>query len=299
MPRPRIAIATCAAYPELKGDDELLCEALRQRGCEAASAVWDEDGVAWGEFDLCLVRSTWDYHDKYDEFLAWTRRVDAATGLHNPADLIAWNSEKRYLRELAEAGVPTVPTWWVEHGAGVDLEAELATRGWEEAVIKPVVDLGAKNLHRVRVDEAQQALATVLERQEAMVQPFLPSLESEGELSLIYIQGELSHTVRKRPAEGDFRVQSIWGGTVAPAKAELQQVEVAERALTQLDEPPLYARVDLVTDLDGNPALIELELIEPNLYLSTDPEAVDRLSTAVVEGALPTADRRPPQSPRP
>jgi glutathione synthase/RimK-type ligase-like ATP-grasp enzyme len=121
-----------------------------------------------------------------------------------------------------------------------------------------------------------------MERQGAMIQPFLPSLEAEGELSLIYIEGEFSHAVRKRPTPGDFRVQSIWGGTMAPAEAETRHVEVAERALGQLDEPPLYARVDLVTDLDGNPALIELELIEPNLYLSTDPGAVDRLANATL-----------------
>lgn len=282
MPPPRIAIATCAAYPELKGDDELLREALARRGCKARSVVWDEAGTDWGETDLCLVRSTWDYHDKYEEFLAWTRRAKAATSLHNPADLIAWNSDKRYLRELADAGVPTVPTLWVERGAEVDIAAELVERGWDEAVIKPVVDLGAKNLHRVQADKAQEALATVLSRQEAMVQPFLPSLETEGELSLIYIEGKFSHAVRKHPAKGDFRVQSIWGGTVAAAKPEPQHVEVAERALAQLSEPPLYTRVDLVSDLNGTPALIELELIEPNLYLSTDGPAADRLAKAVL-----------------
>ncbi|HEU4461443.1 MAG TPA: hypothetical protein VFR75_02505 [Solirubrobacterales bacterium] len=282
MPRPRIAIATCAAYPELKGDDELLCEALRRRGCEAESVVWDEVGVEWGEFDLCLVRSTWDYQDKYEEFLAWTKRVEAATTLRNPADLIAWNSDKRYLRELAEAGVPSIPTVWVERDTQIGLAAELANRGWEEAVIKPVVDLGARNLHRVRASEAQQALATVLERQQAMVQPFLSSLETEGELSLIYIEGKFSHAVRKHPAKGDFRVQSIWGGTVESAEPEPQQVEVAERALAQLNKPPLYARIDLVTDPNGNLALIELELTEPNLYLSTDRTAVDRLADATL-----------------
>ncbi len=281
MTKPRIAIATCADYPELKEDDELLCGALRQRGFEAESVVWDEVGTDWRGTDLCLVRSTWDYHDKYAEFIAWTRRVEAVTALHNPADLIAWNSDKRYLRELAEAGVPTVPTLWVERGADLDLAVELASRGWDEAVVKPVVDLGAKNLHRVRAGEAQEALAAVLERQEAMVQPFLPSLETEGELSLIYIQGTFSHAVRKRPAKGDFRVQSIWGGTVTSATAETNHFEVADRALSQLDEPPLYARVDLVSDLNADPALIELELIEPNLYLSTERTAAERLANAV------------------
>lgn len=282
MAMPRIAIATCDAYPELKVDDELLCQALRRRGCEASSAVWDEEGIEWGGFDLCLVRSTWDYHDKHDKFLAWARGVETSTTLQNPAALIAWNSDKRYLREMEAAGVPTVPTLWVERDAEIDLASELRERGWDEAVIKPVVDLGARNLRRARADEAQEALAAVLARQGAMVQPFLPSLESEGELSLIYLEGRLSHAVRKYPAAGDFRVQSIWGGTVEPAEPRSRHVEVAERALSQLDEPPLYARVDLVADLDGDPALIELELIEPNLYLGTDRTAADLLADAVI-----------------
>jgi glutathione synthase/RimK-type ligase-like ATP-grasp enzyme len=283
MTQPRIAIATCADYPELKGDDELLCEALRARGCKAKSVVWDGVDTAWDEFDLCLVRSTWDYHDKYGEFLAWTRQVEAVTALQNRAGLIAWNSDKTYLRQLANAGVPTVPTLWVERGSDIDLEQALAQRGWEEAVVKPVVDLGARNLHRVRAaDEAQEALEAVQARGDAMVQPFLPSLESEGELSLVYIEGTFSHAVRKHPTEGDFRVQSIWGGTTTPAEAEPQHLEIAQRALAQLNETPLYARIDLVSDLAGKPALIELELIEPNLYLSTNETAAKRLANAVV-----------------
>jgi len=283
MTQPRIAIATCADYPELKGDDELLCEALGERGCEAESVVWDEKGVEWGKFDLCLVRSTWDYHDKYEEFLAWTQRVEATAALHNPAALIAWNSNKTYLRQLDDTGVPTVPTLWVERGSAIDLGHALSERDWDEVVVKPAVDLGAKNLHRVQPgDEANSALASVLARSNAMVQPFLPSLESEGELSLIYIEGSFSHAVHKHPAKGDFRVQSIWGGTMAASEAEAQHLEIAQRALVQLKDPPLYARIDLVNDLAGQPALIELELIEPNLYLSTHQAAAKHLANAVI-----------------
>jgi glutathione synthase/RimK-type ligase-like ATP-grasp enzyme len=284
MPHPRIAIATCTGYDDLKVDDELLREAFAERGAEAHSVVWDGEDPGWEEFDLCLVRSTWDYHDAYPEFLEWTRKVGAATALRNPAELIAWNSEKTYLRELAEAGTPTVPTVWIGRDSEPDAEAILAEQGWEEAVIKPTVDLGAKNLHRVRAGggEAQATLEAVLGRGEAMLQPFLPSLESEGELSLIYIDGELSHAVRKRPAPGDFRVQSIWGGTMEAAKPGAGEMEIGDSALSQLAEPPLYARVDLVTDLNGAACLIELELIEPNLYLSIYPNAAARLAEAAL-----------------
>jgi glutathione synthase/RimK-type ligase-like ATP-grasp enzyme len=285
MPAPRIAIATCDGYADLKVDDDLLRQALQARGAEAASVVWDES-ANWNEFDLCLVRSTWDYHEKHEQFLAWTRQVETKAELRNPADVIAWNSNKTYLRELAEQGVRTVPTAWVSRDSDTDLEEILAQRGWKEAVVKPVVDLGAKNLHRVQAGagDVRQALATVLERHEAMVQPFLSSLEEEGELSLIFIEGAFSHAVRKRPATGDFRVQSIWGGTMSPAEAEARHLELAEMALAQLDEVPLYARVDLVSDLSGDPALIELELIEPNLYLnlSAHPTAAECLADAVL-----------------
>jgi glutathione synthase/RimK-type ligase-like ATP-grasp enzyme len=284
MPRPRIAIATCADYADLKVDDELLGEALRERSCEVVSVIWDRDEPDWSDFDLCLVRSTWDYHDKHREFLDWARRVEAGTALHNPAALIAWNSYKTYLRELSAGGVRTVPTVWVERSDGTDLDEILAAKEWGEAIVKPVVDLGAKNLHRVRAGsgENQKALDAVLARHEAMVQPFLPSLEAEGETSLVYIDGTFSHAVRKQPAAGDFRVQSIWGGTFERTEPEAAHVEIAEAALGVLDKTPLYARVDLVTDLEGNPALIELELIEPNLHLSTHPPAAARLANAVL-----------------
>lgn len=284
MQGPRIAIASCAGYADLKVDDTLLREALEERGAATASVVWDEENAGWSSFDLCLVRSTWDYHDKYDRFLDWTRRVEAATALRNPAEVIVWNSNKTYLRELGEQGVRTIPTAWVSRGDEADLEQILAEKGWDEAVVKPVVDLGSKNLQRVRRGEGSSALREVLSRHDAMIQPFLPSLENQGETSLIFVTGELSHAVRKRPAPGDFRVQSIWGGTAAPAEPESAQVELAERALAHLDEVPLYARVDLVAGLDESPCLIELELIEPNLYLSTHTGAADRLADAVIAG---------------
>jgi glutathione synthase/RimK-type ligase-like ATP-grasp enzyme len=282
MPAPRIAIATCAEYPASMADDDLLRGALQERGAEAPSVVWDEAGIAWGDFDLCLVRSTWDYHEKHEEFLRWARQVEAVTALRNPAATIAWNSDKTYLRQLGEEGVRTVPTAWVGRGADADLEQILAERGWDEAVVKPIIDLGAKNLQRVRRGEGSAPLRSVLRRHDAMVQPFLPALETEGELSLVFIAGDFSHAARKRPAPGDFRVQSIWGGTVGPAEPEADQVELARQVLAQLDEPPLYARVDLVAGLDGEPCLIELELIEPNLYLDTHPNAATRLADAVM-----------------
>lgn len=283
MSLPRIAIATCAEYAHLKVDDELLREALGARGVEVEAAVWDRAETAWDRFDACLIRSTWDYHEKHREFLAWTRQVEAAMPLWNPAGMVEWNSNKTYLRELAKGGVRIVPTVWLGRGERPNLNEVLAAQGWDEAIVKPVVDLGARNLSRVRADDAgQEALTRLLEQHEVMVQPFLPSLESQGETSLIYVDGHLTHAVRKRPASGDFRVQSIWGGTAERAEPAPEHVELAERALSQLASTPLYARVDFVSDLDDQPCLIELELIEPNLFLSTHPPAVAALADAVL-----------------
>jgi glutathione synthase/RimK-type ligase-like ATP-grasp enzyme len=284
MPRPRIAIATCADYADLKVDDELLRRELAARGAESAAVVWDRAESDLDGFDACIVRSTWDYHEKHEEFLAWARRAEAAMPLWNEAETITWNSNKTYLRQLAERGVPIVPTAWLRRGSRPSLDRVLAERGWEEAVVKPAVDLGARNLVRVcsGEDEGQEALERVLARHDAMVQPFLPSIEEQGELSLVYLDGRFSHAVRKRPAPGDFRVQSIWGGTFEPAKPEPEHTEIAERALSQVQPTPLYARVDLVEGPDCHPCLIELELIEPNLYLSTHPGAAGALAEAVV-----------------
>jgi glutathione synthase/RimK-type ligase-like ATP-grasp enzyme len=282
MPRPRIAIASCDEYDRDKVDDALLAEALEARGCEAVSLAWDAEGADWGAFDLCLVSSTWDYNRKYEEFLGWARRVEAVTPLWNPARTIAWSSDKTYLRELAAGGVRIVPTVWGERGGEVQLDRILAEQGWQEAVVKPVVDLGGENLRRVRGGAGAEALPAALERHGAMVQPFLPSLEAQGELSLIYIDGELTHAVRKRAAPGDFRVQSIWGGTVAREEPGQAEVELAELTLAQLEEMPLYARVDTVIGPDGAPCLIELELIEPNLYLVEHPPAAAALAVAAL-----------------
>jgi glutathione synthase/RimK-type ligase-like ATP-grasp enzyme len=283
MSQPRIAIASCTGYDGYKTDEDLLREALREHDCEAISIPWDAEDADWSAFDLCLVKSTWDYTGKHDQFLTWAQQVEATTPLRNPADLIAWNSNKTYLRELSERGVRTVPTVWVERGSAVDLDEVLAAKDWDDAVVKPVVDLGAENLNRVRRGEPgiQEALDKTLQRHDAMVQPFLPSLEEQGELSLIHIDGTLTHTVRKHPAPGDFRVQSIWGGTVEPAEPEPAHVELAQQAISALGTPPLYARADLVAGPNGNPCLIELELIEPNLYLRDYPPAAETLAEAV------------------
>lgn len=273
----------------LAPDDQLLAGALAVRGARPQAVIWDDEAVDWSAFDACMVRSVWDYHFKHERFLAWARRVAAQIPLWNGPELLAWNSEKSYLRELAARGIATIPTEWLARGAEAQLSELLAARGWTEAVVKPTIDLGALNLRRIHAggDGIDQiALEGLLAQHEVMVQPFLPAIEAQGETSLIYIGGELSHTVRKRPKGGDFRVQPSWGGSVGAVEPSAAELEAAGRALAALDAAPLYARVDLVAGKGDEPLLIELELIDPHLFLGEAPATTTALADAILTRLL-------------
>lgn len=267
----RVAIATCEDIPVEDADAEPVIAALGAIGVEAEMGVWSDPGVGWSGFDRVWVSSIWDYHDRLEEFRGWLGRVSELTWLENPAELIEWNLDKRYLRELEAEGVPVVPTVWTDLTAGTDADDAAREQGWERIVVKPTVDLGAINLSVVGPGEVEGAVAGIAGA--SMVQPFLSSLAEEGELSLVYMRGELSHTVRKVPREGDFRVQESYGGRYALEPADAEAEEIGSAVLSLLDgrgsggAAPLYARIDLVRGLDGDLRLIEVELIEPNLFL--------------------------------
>lgn len=276
-----IALATCEDLPGLDPDDAALVTALRERGLDPRPAVWSDPGVDWAAFDLVLIRSVWDYFHRPQEFLDWVDRAGAEVPMWNPPETLRWNAHKSYLRDLEEAGVPAIPTAWVEGGSAPELAALLAERGWEDAIVKPAVAGGSLGLHRVRdAGAAQEHLTGLLRSGDAMVQPFLPSIAG-GELSIICVDGRASHAVRKTPKPGDIRVQPEHGGHVEPAQPEASEADIARRALAALAHPSLYARVDLVRGHDGEPLLIELECIEPRLFLAHDPGAAGRMADAV------------------
>lgn len=286
MDRLRVALATCADLPRLAPADRQLPAALAARGIAAEPVVWNDPAIEWEDYDAVLLRSTWDYHRDRDAFLAWAETTAARASLWNPPALVGWSTEKAYLRELAEAGVATIPTAWPHRGEAARLEAIRAARGWAEVVVKPTVALGADRLLRVGVATAeagpgQAHLEALLAGGDAMVQPFLDSVVSRGETSLVFFDGELSHALRKRPKRGDFRVQPRWGGSVVAVAPEDAELRLARTALACLGDAPLYARVDLVAGSDGEPLLIELELVEPNLYLDAAPGAAERFATAI------------------
>ena len=289
----RVALATEARLPQLTDDDRLLLAELLRRGVHAEPAVWDAPRD-WGAFDAVVVRSCWDSHLRRDEFVAWAERV-AASGarLHDPAPMLVWNSDKRYLRELAARGIAVVPTAWVaaadDGPRAPSLAAVLRAEGWNEAVVKPAISAGAYETWRTSADTAAADAARFAAlvcggAGEVLVQPFVEQVLRDGEWSLVFVAGRFSHAVRKRPASGDFRVQRQFGGRtevsvpppslVRDAGAVLQ----AAAACTGLRaEEVLYARVDGV-ERDGRLVLMELECVEPDLFFATAPEAVGRVA---------------------
>lgn len=286
--RPRIAFVTCAAFPSLYEDDVPLADALAAAGVEVAPAVWGDPAVDWAGFDLLLLRSTWDYHERRADFHAWVRRAGALAPLWNPPGVVAWNTDKTYLRRLAERGVPTVPTRWLAAGSPTDLAALVVAEGWTEAIVKPTVGLGSSGLLRVGSDaladgSAQAHLDELLGAGDAMAQPFLGSLERVGELSMLFFGGAFSHALHKRPPAGEFRVQPYFGAVEVPATPTPAERAVADAVLACVEQEILYARVDLVAGDDGAPLLMELELIEPALYLGVDPASADRFARVLAE----------------
>ncbi|HUR16770.1 MAG TPA: hypothetical protein VMZ33_05760 [Candidatus Limnocylindrales bacterium] len=286
-----IALVTCSRLPELDPDDRPLIEHLGRRGHSAVPATWDDLEVDWKRFAVVVLRNPWDYTDRRDEFVAWAKSV---ASLLNPADVVEWNTDKRYLGDLARAGVPIVPTTWIEPGDVVRLPDE------GRHVLKPSVgagslDAAAFSLHDIREqqlarDHAQRLLAT---SQTVMLQPYLDLIEERGETGLIYMGGEFSHAIGKGPmlvrqtkVEGD----ALYKEEVITAREALaDELEVGRQALEAVPGGSarlLYARVDMVPGPDGSPLLMELELTEPSLFMSTTPGTVERFADAIAARAL-------------
>lgn len=270
--KPRIALVTGAEMAKPDPETHYLVAALAQLGVAADIVPWDAP-VDWATWPLVVVRTPWDYFRRLPEFLVWAERTRRLARFVNPYEVIDWNSHKQYLRGLAEAGIATVPTLWLDHGC-LDARARLAARGWGEVVVKPAVSIGAIGaLRAAALDPAcLEHLDRLVAEGDVMVQPFVASVAEAGEVSLVYFGGRFSHAIRKQPAPGDFRVQDMYGGTVHPHQPTAAELAVADAVLARTPAPTTYARIDLV-EFDGAPALMEAELIEPELFLGATPEA--------------------------
>ncbi|MGC4761146.1 ATP-grasp domain-containing protein [Micromonospora trifolii] len=287
---PRVALVTCADLADLDPDDRLVLAPLAARGVAVQTVVWDDPDVDWSSYDLVVLRSPWDYALRRDEFVSWAATVPR---LVNPADVVRWNTDKRYLAELSAAGVPTVPTSWIGPGESWQLPAEAG-----EYVLKPAVSAGSQDTGRYDLADPEHrdlAAAHVRRLSEAgrvtMVQPYLRAVDTEGETALLFLAGPeglaFSHAIRKGPMlsgpdlgpDGLYKAEEITARTARP-----EQLVVAEQTLATVPggtRQLLYARVDLIPGPDGEPVLVELELTEPSLFIGYADGAPDRLATAI------------------
>ncbi|MER5182219.1 hypothetical protein ABT009_28340 [Streptomyces sp. NPDC002896] len=285
-----IALVTCRPGPKVSVDRDLpvLVGAVAEAGGEAVAVPWDAPDVDWGSFDLAVIRSTWDYSWRAAEFTEWAERCGKATRLANPADVVRWNTDKRYIGDLAEAGIPVVPTRYVAPGDPVELPDD------HEYVVKPTSGAGARFAARYAPEERETAgrqLARMHhEGLTAMVQPYLQNIDVSGERALQFIGGRFLHASRKgavltpgTPYDGD----KVAHPRLEAWKPTFAELSVAERALAAVPGSPelLYARVDLVDGEDGEPCVMELELVEPNIFLSLHTDSVPVVAEAIVEAA--------------
>lgn len=297
MPGVRIAIASFEGMPPDFRDDERLVAALRSRDAEVEVIAWDRPGVAWSGFDAVVVRSTWDYARRREEFLAWADGV--GDRLHNAASLLRWNTDKHYLADLAGDGIGVVPTRYVAPGeAPPELEGEI--------VVKPTVSAGGRDTGRFGPSAHREALALISAIQDsgrtAMVQPYMPVVDEIGETAVLMIDGEFAHALRKRAVLRPDEVAPVRDdavgaaeimydpGLVTPTDATAAQVDHARAIVADLaerfDYRPLYARIDTIPGPGGEPLLLELEAVEPNFYLDQVPATIERVAEAVIRRAV-------------
>ena len=294
----RVAIATAAEFPDLDDDGPVMLAALKRCGIAGEPAVWTDPRIDWAAYDLVVVRSTWDYAPRRDEFVAWAQRVEEVSRLANSAAVIEWNTDKTYLRALDEAGLPVIATDWLSPGDTFVPPVQ------GEYVVKPAVSAGSVDTDRFRAGEHDElavahAAAILASGRTVMVQPYLHEVDTAGETALLYIGGEFSHAIRKGPMltpAGGPIADLYKAEEIQPREPSPAELAVGERVLDALDGLApvgraglLYSRVDVVPGHDGEPTLMELELTEPSMFLVEDgtggTASAERFAAAV-EAAL-------------
>ena len=282
-PKHRIALATCNEFPDLNDDDRLLLPAFAELGLEAAPALWNDPAMDWESFESVIIRSTWDYIERFAEFDAWLDRLKArGIRVWNPVATVRENLNKNYLRRFASCGTPTLPTLWLARGERDPVRRILAESDWKEIVVKPAISAGSFRTYRWQREEVAERgreLAEILADCDALVQPCMREFFDPGEWSFLFFGGCFSHALRKRPKPGDFRVQYIHGGSqerVEPGAALLREVEAITK---QIPDAHLFARIDGIVHQDKF-LVVEIELVEPHFFLAMDPESPRRFAAA-------------------
>lgn len=265
-------------------DDSLLQAALTRLGISSVRVDWAEPDVDWSQFQCAVFRTTWDYFERRPEFSRWLSQIQQQTKLCNPADTVWWNMDKHYLADLEEKGLPIVPSRFIEQGQKKSLMELLDESGWEDAVIKPCISGAARHTYRFNRQTAttiEPVIQELLTSESLILQPFQQDVVNRGEDTLVVINGRFTHAVRKVPKAGDFRVQDDHGGTTHCYQPTAEQIELAEHVIRSSPHPASYGRVDLVRNNDGAYAVMELELIEPELWLRDHPPAAEAFAEAI------------------
>lgn len=280
---PRVAFLSTDNLEDFFVYDELLIPYFENKGWSVDTVSWRKNDTDWATYETVIVRSTWDYQNAPDAFVICLRRIqDSGTRLENPLELMLWNLQKTYLKDLEQRGVAVIPTQWLAAWDEEQVRAQFAHFNADNLIIKPLLSANADDtfrLDKLALSTQQADLARLFSHRALMVQPFIDEVVGEGEYSLFYFGGILSHAILKQPAQGDFRVQEEHGGRLSVAKPDADAISAAEAALAAMPDSALYARVDLIR-YKNTWRVMELELIEPSLYFQLDEQSPARFVDA-------------------
>ncbi|MCF8237791.1 MAG: hypothetical protein K9I85_06520 [Saprospiraceae bacterium] len=275
---------------QILDDDALLREALEEKGLRVARTFWDDPTFDWSQTRCAVFRTTWDYFDRFPEFSRWLETTRQKTRLINAPELIYWNIDKHYLRDLAEQGIRIPPTCFIEPGDPRPLKEIVDTCSWPEMILKPAISGAARHTYRIHtknVNDHERIFRSLIAEESMLLQEFQHRILEEGEISLMVIGGQYSHAVLKKAKPGDFRVQDDFGGSVQDVQPSPEEIHFAEQSVSFCHPIPVYARVDIIRDNAGQICLSELELIEPELWLRHHPAAAIQLAGALSQALEP------------
>lgn len=262
-------------------DDDLAIGPLRELGFAVSTISWRQTARKWSEFEAVIIRTPWDYQSSPDEFLRVLAEIEKQTRLENHLDVVRWNLAKTYLRDMGSRGTRIVPSIWQPQYSKQEFEHWRSVLRADELIIKPVVSATAE--HTYRLASYDRSLEGIFATRPFLVQPFIPNIVDEGEFSLFYFNGRYSHAINKLPKANDFRVQEEHGGIITAMEPDDELLLAGDDVVSKIEQDLLYARVDFVRDGDGELCLMELELIEPALYLRMDMQAPTRFARAIQE----------------
>jgi len=270
--------------PTVESEDDKLLLFLKEKGLNIETVIWNDEQINWENYQLAILKSPWDYFDLYEDFKSWLNLLEGKNiRLLNPIDIVRWNADKHYLKEIELAGLNITPSIFITNSDEINLNAFFEKFNTDKLIVKPCVSGGAKNTFKVTIDNVEavnEKLSLLIQNEDFIIQPFLPEILENGEWSFIFFNGIYSHTLVKKAKQGDFRVQPAHGGSVHIQNPDQALIEIAAEYVKLFAKDCLYARVD-GTFVNNQFLLMELELIEPFLFLNTAPQNYENYYNAL------------------